>query len=461
MSTRYADVAQMFADCAADLDAFNSFHYGVQAHLDITDSALLPLLHVDAFINVAVNNGQITHTVEFSTLTKGDNNGNLTYTGPEPRGYHLCKALDAMELAGQQVIAWLAGKMEQGVYPYTLQQNIGVQAVPIVQEYNGVLTGWRWSLALEGTALNDYCDIIDLALPLVLALDSVAVPTTSMSNDGRIALSATGGTAPLTFTLNGGTPNSTGLFEVLSGTYTPQVEDATGEIATIDDITLTPRSDCGDALAFDVDDVALADGSYDIDLYEVGSGELFLASIGTATVADGTAECTATLPCEDGGGEVCYYPTVLLGAGGATDPENILGNAPADDAVVANAFGYLLVQIEAFQAGQEFSLRILRSTATAVPFRVAFNDAASTNEADYGNFLNVDAPNDTNINTVTFTAPVAGNALRLGFNSGFGGNAEFYQVFWCATTPPQAITPGLYELQASGESLGTLTIDVP
>lgn len=459
--TRYANVAKMFADCAGDLAAFNSFHYGVFSALDPQDSALLPLLHLDAFINTSIDNGQIRYTLGFSTLDKGEDNGTLTYEGNDPAQHHICKALDRMELAGQQVVAWLAGKMEAEEYPYELQSNIQLTALPIIQEFSGVLTGWRWELVLEGVAINSYCDILDIVLELVLALVSSSPPTTSLSLDGSIVLAASGGVPPYDFTLNGVEASPTGTFAVGEGSFIPGVEDSGGRTAGLPAVTLTASSPCGSVLNFTVDSVALADGTYDVDIYTTGgTPALFRAGIGTAVLSGGLATADVTIPCDDGGAR--NYAVDAPSSGLFTDRSNAVGDTPT-------TFSECNTALNAFIT---LDMGTLLPAGTVVTFEVSI-ESATSGDAEFGLFYatsptggglglsSKSLPVDPGVKKlVTYTTSV--NARYFGLSTQPNGEQEqirVYRVFYGSAPTP--ITPGRYELRASSESLGELNITVP
>lgn len=103
---------------------------------------------------------------------------------------------------------------------------------------NGKL--YRAVLTKDGISLNS--SVVSLTVNQVIA--SVFQKTNASCTGGTLSITQSGGTAPYTYSLNGGTPQTSSTFSNLSaGTYTVTVRDAKGCSSTITGITITKVQD--------------------------------------------------------------------------------------------------------------------------------------------------------------------------------------------------------------------------
>ncbi len=119
---------------------------------------------------------------------------------------------------------------------------------------------------VDGSVMITCQSAVDIGISVVAQVD----PTCFGSMDGSIEVVAVGGTSPYTFSMDGGSSQSIGLFENLAaGTYNLEVQDADGVSASVD-VTLSNPAQLEFNLVeiFDVSCFASNDGSIEI----VGNG---------------------------------------------------------------------------------------------------------------------------------------------------------------------------------------------
>lgn len=453
---RYGALAQIFADVAATLPAFQAFGYGVQANLDVQDSGQLPLLFLDAFIDIGIQNGRKQYTVGFYTLDKSTDNGDLTYTGNTPTDHHIARVLSRMELAGEQVIARLAQLADSDQIAYVLQEQVSSNALPIIAEYNGKLTGWRWELVLESIALNSYCELPDRP---VLTLVGFAGPATSLSQDGSIDVLASRGLVPYTYTIDGGSANGTGEFTGLGeGAYELQVVDAASQASEVLTRELVAEHDCGDVLAFTVETAGLGDGSHAIDLLD-GAGALFRAAIGTAAVSGGTATVSGlTLPCDNGGSQAFAIGTTAVN--GVTNPGNAVGNTPGTFASILGSTSFLTLDLgQLYPAGTVINFELSVENALNPPVEYGFFWVPPPGTGGGQDLSSEIDGVDPGVKIVrTYTLPADARYAGLSLQPSGGSETIYLYRAWVGTAAIP-LTTGRYELEAGGASLGELTIN--
>lgn len=131
-----------------------------------------------------------------------------------------------------------------GTAPYQYQWNTGGPAPVSQQNLTGLAAGVYCVTIVDGNScVGETCVTVTGGASPVQLTDAV-VNNTCALNNGSITLTATGGVAPYLYSLNGGTPQSSGLFENLpAGTYTTAVTDASGCAATTGTSTLLDIAD--------------------------------------------------------------------------------------------------------------------------------------------------------------------------------------------------------------------------
>jgi len=134
---------------------------------------------------------------------------------------------------------------------YTDDAGMGMFTVDQSDVQNDHAGGISWASGVSGTYGAVNCGVCNNE-PITIELDDSFDPSCNGECDGTIEVEAIGGDGDYTFTIDGNSPNSDGIFENLcDGTYTLLVEDGTGETDEIDVSIFEPEPLTVDVVDFE------------------------------------------------------------------------------------------------------------------------------------------------------------------------------------------------------------------
>ncbi|MCG2616412.1 gliding motility-associated C-terminal domain-containing protein [Terrimonas sp. NA20] len=139
-----------------------------------------------------------------------------------------------------------------GSSPYSFTLNAGVpQTGANAYIYNDLAANTYSVFIRDAVGCTFDLNGLQLTQPAVLAIPApvVKAPLCSGANDGEVVISPTGGTAPFTYSLNGGAFQAANTFKVAAGNYTVTVSDAKNCTATLNNIMVSDPPPVSAAIA--------------------------------------------------------------------------------------------------------------------------------------------------------------------------------------------------------------------
>jgi gliding motility-associated-like protein len=202
-----------------------------------------------------------------SIWTRDDNlcviRGEVTLLQPESMVISSESVSGSILCYGDSTLQISIGEVTGGTGPYTYSINGGADFYPS-PDFDNLSAGDYQTVVRDSRGCTVSGSLHQLTQPLPLIIDDIQLQDVSScydGADGSILVSAEGGSGILTFTLNGGSPNTTGNFTgLMHGFYLVSVSDENGcsldstvaisapDSILVSSLTVTPVTGCyGDA----------------------------------------------------------------------------------------------------------------------------------------------------------------------------------------------------------------------